>query len=146
MNKKVSFVSAMIICVFFVPYIYAGNSVKAPGVAILDSLSNKYGAVRFDHAKHTGLAGNCGTCHHQHGTNGALSCKECHSVTPAMFKNSVVNNFMACRNCHNDFDPANPGMPALKTAYHVQCFQCHKGMGDVGEDPKGCTQMCHEKK
>jgi predicted CXXCH cytochrome family protein len=53
---------------------------------------------------------------------------------------------MACKSCHSSYDPANPNMPGLKTAYHSQCFQCHRGMGNVGIDPKGCTVMCHAKK
>jgi hypothetical protein len=35
--------------------------------------------------------------------------------------------------------------PGLKIALHRTCFQCHKGMGDIGTDPKGCTQICHAK-
>lgn len=134
------------ICMVFAGSLYAGNSAKLPGVTTLDSLSDKYEPVKFDHAKHTGLAGNCGTCHHQHGAFGTLPCKECHSLNSAAFKNSVVNNFMACKNCHGAYDRSNPRMPGLKTAYHQQCFQCHRGMGDIGASPAGCTNMCHGKK
>jgi Doubled CXXCH motif (Paired_CXXCH_1) len=134
------------ICMAFAGSVHAGNAAKAPTVATLDSLSNKYGPVIFDHAKHVAIAANCGTCHHQHSNFSTLPCKECHSLDAAAFRNSVVNNFMACRNCHGSYDRSNPKMPGLKTAYHQQCFQCHRGMGEVGVSPAGCTIMCHGKK
>jgi len=145
MGKIIVSVFAIITCVFFVTIIYAENS-RPPEVVKLGSLSDKYELVRFEHDKHASMAGNCGTCHHQHGNSGTLTCKECHSVTAATFKNSVVNNFMACKNCHSDYNSGNPGMPGLKVAYHQTCFQCHRGMGNVGIDPKGCTEMCHAAK
>ncbi len=37
-------------------------------------------------------------------------------------------------------------MPGLKTAYHKQCFSCHRGMGNIGTDPKGCAEICHAKR
>ncbi len=132
-------------CLVFTGSLYAGSA-KAPSISKLDSISDKYEPVTFDHEKHTSIAGNCGTCHHQHGNFSSLPCKECHSVTPAMFKGSVSNNFMACKNCHSAYDRSNPKMPGLKTAYHQQCFQCHRGMAEVGISPAGCTMMCHGKK
>jgi len=119
---------------------------KSPGVVMLDGLKNQYEAVRFDHAKHTGLAGDCGTCHHEHGTNSALPCKDCHDFSKEQFKNSVTKTFPACSSCHSAFDRSNPGMPGLKVAYHNKCFKCHKGMADVGTDPKACAGMCHAKR
>ncbi|MEJ2684188.1 MAG: cytochrome c3 family protein [Candidatus Sulfobium sp.] len=132
--------------IFYALSVRAGSAVKAPTTATLDSLSEKYEPVLFDHAKHAGLAGNCGTCHHRHANFGALPCKECHALDPSVFRDSAVGNFMACRNCHGPYDPSNPAMPGLKTAYHQQCFQCHRGMGDVGISPSGCTKMCHGRK
>ncbi len=146
MRKIGILVFVISLCIFFAASLYAGNSAKTPSLVKLDSLSDKYGPVIFNHAKHISIAGNCGMCHHQHGNSGALPCKDCHAVSPSTFKGSVVNNFMACKNCHSNFDPANPNMPGLKAAYHSQCFQCHRGMGNVGIDPKGCTEMCHDKK
>lgn len=145
MKRTVVLLSVITISILFAASLYAG-SIRTPGVVKLDSLSDRYEPVRFDHAKHTAIASNCGTCHHQHGNNGALPCKECHSLEPSVFRNSVVNTFMPCKNCHGDFNPSNPGMPALKTAYHQQCFQCHRGIGNVGLDPKGCAEMCHSSK
>lgn len=133
------------ICIFFAASLYAGNA-KTPGIVKLDTLSDKYEPVRFDHAKHASIAGNCGTCHHEHGNSATLPCKDCHSIGHSTFKDSVTNNFMACKNCHSAYEPSNPSMPGLKVAYHKSCFECHRGMGNVGIDPSGCVQMCHAKK
>ena len=146
MKKGIFLIFTLIVCPLIALLAYAEGQAGGPGVVKLDSISDKYGAVRFDHAKHTALAGDCGMCHHQHGTNGALPCKDCHSLSPANFKNSAVHSFMACKNCHSAYDPSNPGMPGLKTAYHIQCFKCHRGMAGIGEDPKGCAGMCHAKR
>ncbi len=116
------------------------------GIVKLDSISRDYTPVRFDHPKHAAIAGDCGKCHHQHGNSASLPCRECHNVTASTFKSSKKSNFMACKNCHGSLDPAAPGMPGLKVAYHRQCFQCHRGMGEVGNSPQGCTLTCHDKR
>ncbi len=120
----------------------AGN----PGVRTLNSIEATYSSVRFDHPKHEAIAGSCITCHHEHNVAKGLPCKQCHSLTPAAFKNSVHNNFTACANCHGAYDPDNPRMPGLKTAYHRVCFSCHRGMAGIGTDPRGCTELCHSKR
>jgi hypothetical protein len=143
MRKSLILVFLISFCLF--PYVSTGEG-KNPGVVTLDSISDEYEAVRFDHETHTAIAGNCGACHHEHGNNSSLPCKDCHDISPDIFKKSVINSFTACKNCHVDSDPENPAIPALKVAYHKTCFQCHRGMGNVGVDPKGCAEMCHAKK
>ncbi len=123
-----------------------GPATAEPGMRVLDSIKNEYGPVKFDHPKHTAIAGNCSACHHEHTMANDLPCKQCHTITPQSFKNSVSHSFMACKNCHASQDRDNPGMPGLKVAYHKQCFSCHKGMGNIGLNPKGCTEMCHSKR
>lgn len=134
------------ILILFAVSVHTGSAGEAPTTTTLDSLSDKYEPVIFDHAKHESIAGDCGTCHHQHGNFGTLPCKECHALTPSVFRNSATGSFTACRSCHGPYDPSNPGMPGLKSAYHQQCFQCHRGMGDIGKSPTGCTNMCHGRK
>ncbi len=112
----------------------------------LDSLVNIYRPVIFDHEKHTAIANDCGVCHHQHGKYSSLPCHECHNIKASLFKNSAQGRFMACKNCHGAYDPSTPQMPGLKVAYHKQCFQCHRGMADIGISPKGCTTLCHDKR
>lgn len=143
--KSALLITIVLLSGFLLGPLQAAQVAKNPKMIVLDSLKDKYGAVHFDHAKHTGLAGDCGTCHHQHGANSALPCKECHALSPEQFRKSVIKNFSACRDCHGTPDRSNPGMPGLQVAYHVKCFQCHRGMADIGTDPKACAEMCHAK-
>jgi len=126
---------------------HAGLAAGGPATVELDSLSKLFGSVPFDHAKHTGLAGNCAECHHH--TLGEAPVKEncgrCHKANqPA--------KTVACRQCHpaERFEAgymasvaANPmlyhnGKPGLKGAYHQKCLGCHQAMGG----PTGCED-CH---
>lgn len=149
MKTKSSIILALSLSMIFAAYVLAGEGKSSaqplPGVRVLGSISEQYEPVTFDHAKHVSISTGCASCHH-HGNGNTSSCKECHGLTPAAFKNSVVSSFMACSNCHSSSDRENPAMPGLKVAYHQQCFECHRGMGDIGSDPKGCTQICHAKK
>lgn len=146
MKKMILLILTASTLVFFAATLHAGSAAKAPDIITLDSLSDKYEPVFFTHERHTALAGNCGTCHHEHGNSGTLPCKSCHSLDAASFKNSVTHSFTACKNCHGAYSPASPNIPGLKAAYHAQCLQCHKGMGNVGKDPKGCAELCHAPK
>jgi predicted CXXCH cytochrome family protein len=132
-------------CIFFVASTSGSTSkAKMPGLTVLDSIEKMYGPVKFDHEIHTLMAGSCGECHHQHGTD--LGCKNCHSLDSSAFKKTVENSFLPCKSCHGEINSDMPGMPSLKVAYHAQCFGCHRGMGNVGLDPKGCTEQCHVRK
>ena len=141
MNKP-SFL-IFLICLYVAPQVFAESPARPPEIVTLDSISDKYESVSFTHERHASMAGNCGTCHHEHGNNGGLPCKDCHSISPSAFKSSVTRGFVACRNCHGAYSPSDPGMPGLKVAYHSKCFQCHRGMNNVGIDPKGCAELCH---
>jgi len=136
-------VTLSILSILLMAFLYATVTADS-GLVTLDSLKDKYEAVQFDHSKHTGLAADCGTCHHEHGGNRS-TCTDCHSLDKAVFQNAVTRSFTACKNCHDAISPDNPGMPGLKAAYHRVCFECHRGMGNVGTDPAGCTEMCHAK-
>ena len=133
------------LCILFAAAYLSAGETKQPGVRVLGSLSDKYAAVTFDHSKHVTIAANCAACHH-HGNGNISSCKECHALSPAAFKSSLINSFMPCSNCHGAYDRENATMPGLKVAYHKKCFECHRGMGDVGLNPKGCTELCHAQK
>jgi len=141
MNKSVILsVVFMLSAAFFCAEVQAD-----PGLIRLDSLMDQYEAVLFDHTKHISMADNCGICHHEHGSNNMI-CMDCHSIDKSTFQHSVASSFMACRNCHDAFDRDNPGMPGLKAAYHQVCFDCHRGMSNVGIEPKGCAEICHAHK
>lgn len=124
----------------------ASSESGLPGMRTLGSISDQYTPVKFDHPKHVMIAGSCAACHHQHQDSKKLNCMDCHAIAPSAFKSSVKSNFMACSACHGAYDPSTPSVPGLKVAYHKQCFQCHRGMGNIGSDPKGCTEICHAKK
>ena len=146
MNKIIPLIlmaSTLILCA---APLFAEGPAKAPDIITLDSLSEQYQPVFFTHERHTSYAGNCGTCHHEHGNSGTLPCKNCHSLNAAAFKNSVTHSFMACKNCHGSYSPSSVKTPGLKAAYHTQCLQCHRGMGTIGKDPKGCAELCHARK
>ncbi len=114
----------------------AGNVAKSPDTITLGSIAKAYPPVVFSHGKHASIAGNCGACHHHHNN---ANCKDCHALNAS----AVSSNFPACRNCHAMRDRGAPGMPGLEVAYHRACFACHRGMGNLGVEPKGCNEVCH---
>lgn len=127
----------------------AASAAGTPGKIVLGVLSFRYEPVAFDHAGHARTAGGCNDCHHQHGTNPALSCGGCHGLDTAAFRRAIgVSKFRPCRDCH-PLAPRRdePAAVPLAAAYHRACFHCHGGeVGTVGTDPKGCTEMCHSRK
>ncbi|MGE5698715.1 MAG: cytochrome c3 family protein [Deltaproteobacteria bacterium] len=121
----------------------------APAMLELGRLSDLYEPVRFNHAGHVSMAGGCADCHHQHGSVQVQTCPDCHRIDPKSFKkNANAGSLKPCRDCHAaSAGPGDIGRPGLKAAYHQACFKCHRGdVGSVGKDPKGCTEMCHERK
>lgn len=120
------------------------GGVPQPGMVVMDSIKDRFGAVSFDHQMHTFIAKGCSDCHHEHGSDNSR-CSSCHALDSAKFKGAVVSSFLSCRICHNEADKENPGMPGLKVALHNTCFQCHRGMGNIGKGPDGCTEQCHAK-
>ncbi len=152
-------------CVFFVwAAIFPGFSAEAgPGgdagrtpdrkgsmskTVTLGSLADRYEPVTFDHSGHVDMASGCGDCHHQHGPDRTLGCRECHSIDPSAFRKSVnAAMFRACRECHAGPAPhSDPARTGLAAAYHRACFRCHREVGNIGEDPKSCTETCHAKR
>ncbi len=115
---------------------------------VLSRIADQYAPVVFDHAMHEGQASGCNDCHHQHGSSAVQSCAECHKIDANTFKKTAdIRKIRACRDCHPaTVQPDAPGKPTLKAAYHRACFRCHKEIGSVGQDPKGCTEMCHAAK
>ncbi|WP_051309281.1 cytochrome c3 family protein [Desulfogranum japonicum] len=117
----------------------------APESVEIDSLSELYEPVQFDHAMHLDIA-ECQDCHHH--TTGQKpnddNCLRCH-------ENSGEADSISCADCHaaDRFSPqdlaAREGgriyhidKPGLKGAYHLNCISCHEENGA----PTGC-QDCH---
>lgn len=139
MNKKLLIVALAV--AWCIALAVSTGAVSRPGTVVLDSIADIYGPVTFDHEAHTLYAEGCGQCHHQHPNVQTVSCQLCHSME--VLKQSVISTFLPCSSCHGDYDPAQPGMPGLKVAYHRACLDCHEGMSKVGESPEGCTEQCH---
>lgn len=157
MNKKTVLTIALCWMVALAATPYAGGEApaarqaesakgKMPGTILLGSLAKKYGPVKFDHPKHVGTAGSCSECHHQHGGEQAPSCGGCHKIDAASFrKNVLLGRIRPCGECHSaSYDAGKIGQPTLAAAYHRACIKCHREVGSVGADPKGCNEMCHE--
>jgi hypothetical protein len=147
---KLLFVCGLIagLVVFSTNHFVAGAEPRE--IINLNSLSNIYGPVLFDHAMHMDI-GSCATCHH-HTTGTGMrgeeeKCLACH-------KESCTTCKVACRDCHsatpetdeksessNDTNMFHSDMAGLKRAYHVNCLGCHREM----EAATGCED-CHPKK
>ena len=68
----------------------------------------------------------------------ASLCTACHHNSPASATPPP------CASCHAArIDPANPGKPSLKAAYHLQCMGCHDGM-KVARPLKTSCASCHK--
>ena len=90
----------------------------------VDTYEDKYGPVRFMHAKHA------------HSLNG--DCAACHHYRP---KDPQAEEVVACRACHQEsFDKDKQGRIGLKAAYHMQCSGCHEKMK---KGPVSCVG-CHK--
>jgi hypothetical protein len=122
------------------------EGIKKPGTIVLKHIMDQYGPVTFNHEMHVAIAGNCGTCHHQHDEKIKAACTECHALSAGAFKPSAKQGFAPCSACHADPLPDMPAMPGLKVALHKKCFPCHVGMNDLGSSPEACTKTCHAKK
>jgi len=101
----------------------------APKVIILDSpvvnqYSDIYEPVRFMHAKHANVLGDCSICHHRlpqsegdmNGEPATMALLRAKQELPA-----------ACDLCHDrPFDSKRLSTPGLKGAYHQLCMDCHQ--------------------
>lgn len=131
----------------------AAQGQKLPGDdVIIPSVDEKWGQVKFTHAKHFGYS-DCVFCHH---TNNA-------SMTVESFKAGKDGKVPLCAECHmrKEGDPKTPkGSDGTelwsKEAYHFNCIECHKGeishkpkaggaIKKQGEGPGKCAE-CHERK
>lgn len=127
----------------------AGLGMDLPETLVLNSLSQFYDGVEFDHALHLDVTSDCAVCHH-HTTGAALQdsqCAKCH-------KGGEIQAKVACRDCHvkepfsanhlqakkGDSQRYHNDQLGLKGAYHQSCLGCHQQMNG----PTGC-QDCHSR-
>jgi hypothetical protein len=126
-----------------------------PKIVEIDSLTNLYAPVEFDHALHEDTADSCRTCHHEP-FGKPLACADCHEEAhpPESFDHekhweydscdschqAEAADKLVCRGCHKTpFDEENLAVIGLKGAYHVQCMGCHEENG-VDNDCATCHQ------
>jgi len=125
--------------------LYSMDKEDAPEAVTIESMSNLYGPVEFDHLMHVDYA-SCEECHHH--TTGVKvadpNCLRCHANTPEADE-------VTCSGCHEEHrfykeylltltDPKiyHHDKPGLKGAYHLNCIGCH----ELIDGPTGC-QDCH---
>jgi hypothetical protein len=130
---------------------FAGSAMAQDDIIKLNTLSNLFDGVIFDHAMHVEASPGCETCHH-HTTGTPASdgkCALCHGSDRG---NAAANPAVACRDCHLEqpFSAENirvkegqrilyhADQPGLKAAYHLGCLGCHAEAGA----PTGCSD-CH---
>ena len=114
------------------------QSGEIPEVKFLQSLQGEYEPANFGHKLHAEKAKTCASCHHHSSAEETRKCAECHDLEKMAIKDTLLENFLPCKSCHRKYNPASPMMPGLMTAFHAQCFSCHKVEG-----PKACEKMCH---
>jgi len=139
-------VVAMILC--FSSYGTIAEAGDGPDEVIIDSLSQLYEPVYFDHAMHEEVTDSkCSVCHHHTlGTEiNDENCMKCHAE-------SAGTDEVSCQGCHSGkrFDAEylnklsadntlhHQDRLGLKAAYHIRCMNCHEEMGAAN----GC-QDCH---
>lgn len=141
--------AGMIMALFFLTAPTFGAVGDPPASVFIDSLSNLYYGVDFDHEMHMDIAGDCSVCHHHVFGTGTEDpqCARCHS-------DSKGTSSVACGDCHvkapftakhiktmeADPDRYHIDMPGLKAAYHLKCLHCHVEEGA----PSGCMD-CHKR-
>jgi octaheme c-type cytochrome (tetrathionate reductase family) len=101
----------------------------APKLKILDSplireWSDLYEPVKFMHAKHANVIGDCSICHHRMPREkGDTYGEPVHMAGLREKKTAPVS----CASCHTQpFNPKQPQTPGLKGAYHQLCMDCHQ--------------------
>lgn len=129
-----------------------GSTTRAldmPDQVTIDSMTNLFDGVEFDHNMHTELGEDCSACHHHTTGSGTTDeqCVRCHADSAAVAA-------VGCRDCHV-IDPFSAehlhkkaldryqfhiDTPGLKAAYHWNCVGCHEQMGG----PIDC-QDCHSR-
>ncbi|MBT8328345.1 MAG: cytochrome c family protein [Desulfofustis sp.] len=122
---------------------------KVPEMVVLDSLSNLYEGVSFDHALHDSYA-SCVECHHHVAGQPSAdpACSSCH-------RSGTVDIVVDCKSCHltdpfygdllsakRNLSRYHIDMTGLIGAYHLNCLGCHLALT---AGPTGCLD-CHQRK
>ncbi len=127
--------------------LFTDQNSKVPELVLLDSLSNLYEGVSFDHALHDSYA-SCAECHHHVAGRPSADpyCSGCH-------RSGSVGSAVSCKSCHltdrfsEDLLSASRNQSryhidiiGLVGAYHLNCLGCHLSLT---AGPTGCLD-CHQ--
>ncbi len=112
-----------------------------PTTVVIDGISEKFEGNVFNHKRHyTSLLKRIGEdklAAAFHSGNEYALCATCHHNSPPSATPPK------CVTCHSPrIDPQNPGRPALKAAYHLQCMTCHDSM-QVSRPQNTSCGTCH---
>ena len=113
-----------------------------PETTLIKTLQKEYEPVVFNHKNHTEAVKTCSSCHHHTSAEETRKCASCHDLEKMAAKDTLREGFLACKSCHRKYNPGDPSMPGLLTAYHLQCFSCHKEKDRIA-GPKACAVKCH---
>lgn len=118
-----------------------------PDEVVIDSMTELFEGVVFDHELHADLGEDCSVCHHHTTGTGTAdeACISCHADSPE-------TDSVACAECHvvepfsadqinkeaQNIYQYHVDQPGLKAAYHWNCIGCHKAM----DGPVACED-CH---
>ncbi len=110
----------------------------------IDGISEEFEGNNFSHKRHyTSLIKRMGESKLAavfHSGNEYALCATCHHNSPPSATPPK------CITCHSpNIDPKNPGRPALKAAYHLQCMTCHDYM-QVSRPQNTSCGTCHDVK
>ena len=124
-------------------------NLAVPEMVALDSMSNLYEGVSFDHALHDSYA-SCAECHHHVAGHPSAdpSCTGCHRF-------GAVVGMVDCKSCHlpdrfsskllsvkRNRSRYHIDIVGLAGAYHLNCLGCHLSLT---AGPTGCVD-CHQRK
>ena len=134
-NNRVLLVAVIACTVFLFSAVLPQKSISssAPDSVVIDSQQYKKktkGSLSFSHGDHIKSGATCTECHHEY-KDGANVWKEGDAVKK-------------CGECH-DGEKKNGNAPNLKNAFHNQCMECHKGIGDEAKAPVKKCNSCHKK-
>lgn len=115
-----------------------------PNEVVIDVIADQYKAVQFPHqqiieAMMGKIENNTLAAQFHQGKD--VICQSCHHNSP-----QVTDPPPKCISCHaySDIDQGDR-VPAMKTAYHRQCFACHEAMEIENPVSTDCV-ACHEEK
>ncbi len=107
-----------------VPSIADAPKLKVLNSPVINQWSDMYEPVRFMHAKHANVLGDCSICHHRMPREEGDTYGQPVSMAKLREMKAVP---VGCDDCHvQPFNSKQLQTPGLKGAYHQLCMDCHQ--------------------